>query len=161
TRLSQAARLTVGGLQADCAAPRVLLPSSRKGGRHTKKSRTVTVPITPALANRLGAEAQGRAADEPLLRQPDGRAWGHSRLAHLPTKLFRQAVERAKLDPTTTTSYALRHSSITRALLRNVPVRVVAALHDTSIGQIERNYSAFISDHADSIARPALLEAPR
>ena len=34
--------------------------------------------------------------------------------------------------------YALRHSSIVRMLLRNVPIRLVASLHNTSVAMIER-----------------------
>ena len=56
------------------------------------------------------------------------------------------------------TIYALRHSSIVRQLLAGVPVRVVAANHDTSVVMIERNYSRYISDHADAVARAALLD---
>ena len=37
------------------------------------------------------------------------------------------------------TAYALRHSSIIRALLAGVPVRVVAVNHDTSVTMLERN----------------------
>jgi len=54
--------------------------------------------------------------------------------------------------------YALRHSSIVRQLLRNVPVRLVAASHDTSVAQIERTYSKHITDHSDDISRKALLQ---
>jgi hypothetical protein len=50
----------------------------------------------------------------------------------------------------------LRHTSIVRAILANVPLRVVAANHDTSVVMIERNYSAFITDHSDAISRAAL-----
>ena len=39
-----------------------------------------------------------------------------------------------------------------------VPVRVVAVNHDTSIVMIERTYSRHIGDHADAIARAALLD---
>lgn len=53
---------------------------------------------------------------------------------------------------------ALRHTSIVRQLLAGVPIRVVAALHDTSVEMIERNYSEHIADHADELARPTLLE---
>jgi hypothetical protein len=42
-------------------------------------------------------------------------------------------------------------------LLSNVPIRVVAALHDTSVPQIERNYSAHIAEYSDEVARAALL----
>ena len=58
--------------------------------------------------------------------------------------------------------YALRHSSIVRQLLASVPVRVVAAGHDTSVAMIERNYSRYITDHADALVRSAMLNlAPR
>ena len=48
--------------------------------------------------------------------------------------------------------------SIVRALLRHVPIRVIAASHDTSVAQIERCYSKHITDHADDISRAALLQ---
>jgi hypothetical protein len=68
----------------------------------------------------------------------------------------REAAQRAGIEGTS--MYALRHSSIIHSLLANVPIRVVAATHDTSVVMIERTYSAFIADHADAVARPALLE---
>ena len=71
-------------------------------------------------------------------------------------RLFALAAERAGL--TGITLYSLRHSSIVRALLANVPARVVAALHDTSLQMLEATYSAFISEFGDSIARKSLLE---
>jgi hypothetical protein len=52
--------------------------------------------------------------------------------------------------------YALRHTSIVRQLLAGVPTRVVAALHDTSVTMIERNYSRYIGDHVDDIVRATL-----
>jgi hypothetical protein len=52
------------------------------------------------------------------------------------------------------TIYALRHSNIVRQLLANVPVRVVAV---TSAAMTERTYSRHITDHADPLARGALL----
>jgi hypothetical protein len=54
--------------------------------------------------------------------------------------------------------YALRHSSIVRQILAGVPVRVVAVNHDTSVAMIERTYSRYIGDHADALARKALLD---
>ena len=53
--------------------------------------------------------------------------------------------------------YALRHSSIVRQLLAGVPVRIVAAGHDTSVKMIERTYSQHITDHADAMVRGAML----
>ena len=64
----------------------------------------------------------------------------------------------AGLDPGEVTIYALRHSSIVRQLLANVPVRIVAAGHDTSVVMIEATYSRHIGDHADALARRALLD---
>jgi hypothetical protein len=54
--------------------------------------------------------------------------------------------------------YALRHSNIVRQILAGVPLRVVAVNHDTSVGMLERTYSRYIGDHADALARVALLD---
>ncbi len=66
-------------------------------------------------------------------------------------------VQAAGLDPDEVTLYALRHSSIVRQLLANVPIRIVATLHDTSVKMIERTYSRYIAEHTDALARRALL----
>jgi hypothetical protein len=93
------------------------------------------------------------------LLHPDGEGWGHSGTTHKQRDLFRKAVAAAELDPDAVTPYALRHSSIIRQLQRNVPLRLVASLHDTSAAIIERNYSRYIARHGDEIARAALLDA--
>jgi hypothetical protein len=67
-------------------------------------------------------------------------------------------VAAAGLDPDTVTAYALRHSSIVRALLLNIPIRIVASGHDTSVAMIESNYSRHISQHSDELSRRALLQ---
>jgi len=57
----------------------------------------------------------------------------------------------------------LRHSSIVRALRAGIPVRIVAALHDTSSAMIEKHYAAYILDVSDDLARSAvtaLVSAP-
>jgi integrase len=148
-RLSQIARLTVADLQADNGTPRLLLPSSRKG--RARKPAKRPVPITRELAARL---ASNRLADALLLLRADGKAWQSSQDGDH-ERLYRQAAERAGV---TGTIYALRHSSIVRALLANVPVRIVAANHDTSVTMLERTYSAHISDFADVVARRGLLD---
>lgn len=61
------------------------------------------------------------------------------------------------LDPDEVTMYSLRHSSIMRALLRNKPIRLVAAHHNTSVAMIERTYSRHITEQSDDIYRDALL----
>jgi hypothetical protein len=45
-----------------------------------------------------------------------------------------------------------------RQLLAGVPVRVVAVNHDTSVAMIERTYSRHIGDHADALARGAMID---
>ena len=157
-RPSQAARLLVEDLHGG-ALPRLGMPRSAKGGsknRAARKHERVNVPISETLAARLKKAAKGRAADAPLLLQADGQPWSKS-----PSDDYREdiaeVVKAISRDPEEVTLYALRHSSIVRALLRHVPIRVVSASHDTSVAQIERTYSKFIVDHADDISRAALL----
>jgi hypothetical protein len=153
TRPSQAARLLGEDVQSVFDAktktwqPRLMMPTSRKG-RGRKKITHRPVPITESLTARL-ANRKGT-----LLRRPDGGTWNKSNHA----RRFIEAVKAAGLDPSVVSIYALRHTSIVRQLLANVPVRVVAALHDTSVAMIEANYSKYIADHADELARKALLQ---
>ena len=156
-RISQLARLEVADLQADRAEPRLLMPCSAKGRVRTKRFERRPVPITPALAAVLKQEAKGRSADAPLLLRSNGERWGHGRSRHHRND-FRAVVEAAGLDPDEVTLSAMRHSSIVRQLLANVPIRIVATLHDTSVKMIERTYSRFIAEHTDALARHALLD---
>jgi integrase len=156
-RLSQLARLEVADLQADGPEPRLLMPLSAKGRARNKRHERRPVPITGALASVRKQEAADRASGVPLLTRADGSGWGHSRTRHHRDD-FRAVVQAAELDPDEVTLYALRHSSIVRQLLANVPIRIVATLHDTSVRMIERTYSRYIAGHSDAIARRALLE---
>ena len=152
-RVSQIANLRVADLQVDRPDTRLMMPSSRKG-RGQKKVTHVPVPIPSSLAEKLKLAGKDKASDAPLLIKPSGDRWKQS--DH--SRLFRRVVLRAALDPSEVTLYALRHSSIVRDLLANVPVRVVATKHDTSIPMIERNYSKYIADHADMLSRRAMLD---
>jgi hypothetical protein len=151
TRTSQATRLLVGDLQ-NGNAPRLMMPSSRKGGKGRVSIRR-PVSITPTLAAKLKAAAGGRAPHEPLLLRADGTAWNPNSMELC--KLFAQVAKRVGVRET---SYCLRHSSIVRSLIAGVPVRITAANHDTSTTQLERVYSAFISDHSDQISRRGLID---
>jgi integrase len=158
-RPSQATRLLVEDLHGG-ANPRLSMPKSAKGGSKNRAARQherVKVPISEALAASLKKAAKGRKPDAPLLLQGDGQPWSKS-----PSNDYREdiaeVVRAIGRDPEEVTLYALRHSSIVRALKRNVPVRIVAATHDTSIVQIERTYSKYIADHSDEISRKALLQ---
>ena len=154
-RLSQAARLTCGDLQADRPDPRLMMPSSFKGAQKTITHRPV--PITPALAAALKKATSDRPGEASLLLKRDGSAWQATNTSDH-RDLFRRAVERAGLNPDQITSYALRHSSIVRALLGGVPVAVVAQQHDTSVREIEAHYGKFILDFSDAISRRVLLD---
>jgi integrase len=151
TRTSQAINLLVGDLQ-NGGAPRLMMPSSRKGGKNRKSIRR-PVPITPTLAGKLKAAAGDRSSDEPLLTRTDGTAWPANGMELW--RLFTQVAEWLGIQQT---AYCLRHSSIVRSLLAGTPTRVVAANHDTSTVQLERVYSHFIGDHADAISRRGLID---
>jgi len=159
-RVSQAARLRCIDLQGTIeATPVLMMPTSYKGrGKEEKPS--VPVPITATLAALLADLKGDRPDDAPLLLKSDGTRWLETNKSEH-WGLFRAVAERAGFDPTITT-YALRHSSICRALLQGVPVSVVARLHDTSAREIEAHYAAHILDvTGDAISRKGLLlEAP-
>jgi integrase len=160
-RISQAARLKCGDLQAEGPDPRLLMPTSYKG-RGQKEKQQVPVPITASLAALIDEQCRDRPRDATLLLKGDGTRWLEANKSEQWT-IFRAVAERAKLDPDQITCYALRHSSICRALLKGVPVSIVARLHDTSTREIEAHYAAHILDVAgDALSRKGLLrpEAP-
>jgi integrase len=144
SRSSQIARITGDDVRDD--PPALYIPRSNKG-RGEKATSHVSVPITAELLGKYDRTAA------PLLTKKNGRPWG--RTDH--SQLFAQLARRCGLDPKEVTMYALRHSSIVRQLKRGVPIRVVAAIHDTSIVMIEKTYSRHIADHADALVRAALL----
>jgi integrase len=152
-RTSQLARLTVQDLQADGNTPRLLMPASRKGGGYKKLIRH-PVPIPTGLAAKLVQLLEDRRPEAPLLIKPSGATW--KRRDH--TRPFARVAKAAEQDPAEVTIYALRHSNIVRQILAGVPIRVVAVNHDTSVPMIERTYSRYIGDHADQLARAALLD---
>jgi integrase len=151
-RISQAARLRVCDLQAEHG--RLLMPPSRKGGRTAaaKKPPSIRTQIPLVLVAQLQEAAAGRAPDEFLLLRSNGVAWHHSSVEHP----FRQAVVAAGLAPSIT-SYALRHSSIVRHLLR-LPASLVASLHDTSEVEIRNHYGAYITDVTDKLVRAEMVD---
>jgi integrase len=151
-RPSQLARVEVGGLLDGRRDPRLLIPSSHKGRARSKSSPPVQVPIPMGLAARLRRAAGDRPNDAPLLLNKKSRAWVKWDFQYV----FSKAAKSAGLDGVTI--YALRHSAIVRDLLASVPIRVVAAQHDTSVEMIEQTYSKYITDHSDQIVRRAMLD---
>ena len=121
-----------------------MMPSSRKG--RNRKIQRKPLPISPRLAVVLRQATIGRAPEAPLLDP-----------IRILSERFRTATKHLGLDPAAT-PYALRHSSFVRMLLNNVPVRVVASHHDTSVEMIERHYSRYITDVSDALTRRTLLD---
>jgi integrase len=144
-RRSQLVRVTAGDIQDKGPAPRLMMPSSKKGRK--RRIDRKPLPISAGLAKAL--RRAGRGSDDLLF--PNREPWRDR-------ELFARVRTLAGV-PTAVTPYALRHSSIVRQLLANVPVRVVAANHDTSVPMIEANYSKHITgDPSDAITRRALLD---
>ena len=158
-RPSQAARLRVEDLHDHPVRPKLMMPKSGKGGgrnRSAKKTERYSVPITAQLAAKLRVAARGRADHAPLLLQADGSPWGDNPGAGYHRDV-NKIVTAIGADPNAT-MYALRHSSIARMLLQNVPIRLVASLHNTSVAMIERTYSKYITEYSDGVSRKALLQ---
>ncbi len=170
-RFGQVARAKVGDFQP--ARQRLLVPVSRKGnGTKDRKKPSQPIPLPDTLVAALQAHVAGRDAKEPLLLRwhhrkvsPSAetnfltwvrdarRAWINS--AEM-TRPWTATLERAGL-PRSFVPYALRHTAIVRALRANVPIRIVAAAHDTSVAMIERHYSAFVVDASEELLRRAMM----
>jgi integrase len=170
-RHSQAVRVRVAGFQHN--QQRVLIPSSRKGRSRAERP-LVAIQLSPEVCQRLQPAIVGRGADEPLLMRwhwsrkgrsqwepVERRAWGAQYDAN---RYWHEAVRVANYNgahlPAGISAYAFRHTSIVRGLRANLPVRLVAALHDTSVKMIEKHYSAFIVDATEDLARRASLALP-
>jgi integrase len=145
----QVARLLVDDLETD----RLMMPRSAKG-RGRKRIERRPLPIPPSLAAKLRAAAGDRPGDAPLLQRPDGAAWHSGHSDH--SRPFERALAAAGLPKVV--PYALRHSSITRALQRGLSPRLVADAHDTSIAMLERTYAKYIADYSDAALRTAQIE---
>lgn len=138
--------------------PRLMVSKTAKGGgrnRAEKKQQRFPVPITPALHSKLRAAAKGRDDHAPLLMQSSGRPWSANPNADY-RHMFAQIVKTLKL-PDDATAYLFRHSSIVRMLLKGLPTKLVADLHDTSEPMIRAHYGRYLVEHTDDIARAALL----
>lgn len=166
-RFSQAARLTVADLQI--GAGRIMVPPSAKGRGDGAGKRSAAIPLPPDTLDRLRPLTAGRRGHEALLTRWHYRqvkdspliAWQRSERRPWQTSAemsrdWREAIAKARL-PADTNPYSLRHSSIVRGLRAGLPVRLVAAVHDTSVGMIEKHYSAYIVDASEDLLRRASM----
>jgi len=161
-RFSQVARLRVGDVQME--AMRLMMPVSRKG--RGGKSGSSPVPVGKDVLEALLPAITGRSRDAFLLER-----WRQKQVAgsirwervgrgpwQTPSEIVRpwgQIRELAGLPGVI--PYALRHSSIVRGIRANLPIRLVAALHDTSVAMIERHYGRWIADGLDELAARAVV----
>lgn len=162
-RFAQVRRLTVGDV---LDTGRLMVPASFKGRSGSTGKPPIAVPIGADVLEALRPVVEGRADADPLLerwthRQTAPMVWerqerGPWNTASEMTKRWDKACTMAGL-PQTTVPYALRHSSIVRNIRANLPVRLVAALHDTSIAMIERHYARYITDSLDEMAARAIV----
>lgn len=168
-RFAQVRRMRVADVQAEQG--RVMVPESFKG-----KKQAATYIRVQVGADTLGVLAPaiaGRPAGAPLLerwrhvqvktaeRRSAAQIWergerGAWTTASEMSRLWRQVCDDAGLPPTTI-PYALRHSSIVRGLRLGLPIRLVAAIHDTSVAMIERHYSRWITEGLDELAARAVV----
>lgn len=162
-RFSQVARLRVSDVQPEKS--RIMVPPSHKG-RGSKKSK-IPVPVGQDVLAALQPAINGRGADDTLLmrwnyeqrgdsirwtrahRGPWGRAYEFKRYWH--------AIHKEADLGADVVTYALRCSSIVRGIRAGLPLRLVAAIHDTSVEMIERHYGRWIADGLDDLAAKAVV----
>jgi integrase len=162
-RFSQVVRMRVADVRT--AQSRLMVPVSAKG--RGEKTRThVAFQVGGDILEILRPAIAGRKGPDPLFLRP---RWQQEKVGKWektgrapwisPSELTRPwalIVADAGL-PADVVPYALRHSSIVRGLGAGLPVRLVAALHDTSSAMIEKHYSAFIVDAMDELASRAVV----
>lgn len=161
-RFSQVARLRVVDVQAESL--RIVMPMSRKG--KPNGGGEIPVPIGLDVLSTLQSCLLGRKPGEPLLErwwkkqvageirwERNGRGpWKSASELLRPWAIIRGRANLPRVIP-----YALRHSSIVRGIRANLPVRLVAALHDTSVAMIERHYGRHIADGLDELAARSVV----
>jgi integrase len=162
-RLSQVQRLTVVDVQL--AEKRLIMPSSRKG-RADKPRKPTPIRVGDDVLEALRPATNGCKGHETLLLRPRWRQvgpvqWeryerGPWRSASELTRPWAAILARAGLAPATV-PYAFRHSSIVRGLRAGLPIRLVAALHDTSVAMIESHYAAYVADEMDDLTAKAII----
>jgi hypothetical protein len=149
---------------AQLESGRLIIPVSRKG-RGGKIGGT-PVPIGADVFEALMPAITGRSKDAPLLerwrsKQVTGGiqwkrvgrgAWQTASELVRPWEEIRAAAALPDVIP-----YAFRHSSIVRGIKANLPIRLVAALHDTSVAMIERHYGRYIADGLDELAARSVV----
>lgn len=161
-RFSQIARMRVADYQR--AEGRLMVPTSRKG--RGGKSRSIPVPVGRDVLDALLPLIRSRARTALLFERwhhvqvEGGIGWkrgerGAWKTASELTRPWDEIRTKAKLPDVI--PYSLRHTSIVRGIRANLPIRLVAALHDTSVQMIERHYARWIADGLEDLAAKAIV----
>jgi integrase len=160
-RFSQLARMIVGDVQF--GQSRLIVPNSRKGKKRHDSYTAIRVGEDVLAALRSACE--GRSSREPLFCrwryiQTGVDIWRRDRRGPWTsssemTRPWKEICEKAGIEPVV--PYALRHSSIVRGIKAGLPIRLIAALHDTSVVMIERHYSRWITDGLEDLAARAII----
>jgi integrase len=160
-RFSQLKRMKVR--DAQLSLRRLLIPRSRKG--RNKVAGFTPVRIGADVIEALQPWVVGRRADEPLFCR-----WRHVQVGpatwerdsrgawKTASEMLRPwATICEKLSLKDIVPYSLRHSSIVRGIAAGLPIRLVAAMHDTSVVMIEKHYSRWIADGLEEMAAQAIV----
>jgi integrase len=160
-RFGQVMRMHV----ADVQAGRLMLPTSRKGRSAAGKAARIAVPVGEDVLALIRPAVAGRPLGAPLFE----RWWHEMRngvrhrarrgpwtLAAELQRPWAKILAEAGL-PKSVVPYALRHSSICRMLRQGLPVRLVAAVHDTSSEMLEKHYSGAITSLLDDLLAGAVV----
>lgn len=162
-RFSQLARMVVA--DAQLSQNRLMVPTSRKG-RGVKLLTRTPVPIGADVVAALRTAVAGRKGVEPLLVRPQWERSGRLKWTKAGTGRWKAADELLRVWGAIVTEaglsadvvpYALRHSSIVRGLRFNLPTRLVAASHDTSVAMVEKHYAAFITSALEELTAKAII----
>jgi integrase len=161
-RFSQLVKMRVCDVQFGHA--RLLIPPSSKGRGKAKPY--IRMQIGQDVLGVLRAACQGRQSNAPLLerwhhRQTGPAAWERAGRHgwKTPSEMRRPWIDlMEKVNLEGVIPYALRHSSIVRGLRFGLPIRLVAANHDTSVAMIERHYARWISDSLDHLSARAIVD---
>lgn len=141
---SEAAKLTASDIDFEKAR------SIREKHKTVKKGKRRTIYFPPALLARLKELAERRPTG-PLLRNRRGGSWNASNAGQYIRRLC------GKLGIKGVTAYTIRHSFISTALVKGVPVEVVAELAGNSAKVIWSNYNQV--DKMDEAMRAAAEKA--
>lgn len=160
-RFSQARRILVSDVQIQHS--RMLVPNSWKGMKN--EIVRVPVPIGSDVIQALIPAIEGKLPDAPLLERWTSKQIGPAKWERVKRGPWKTASEMTRdwkklikaLELPGVVAYSLRHSSIVRGIRVGLPIRLVAASHDTSVQMIESHYSRWITDGLEELTARAIV----